>query len=673
MECLEQLQRGHLLLAKGDLEESRKAAKQAVKCASEELGRGTPVVRDLAQFALDFYALLKNGPSFETRLLWLTCAVNGVQWLPLLHLGNFSLLDVAPLNVSVPPTVPNFPGVEWKNVHVDRAVDKDLYQDLLPNCSFVLSMLSVMESGRSDLLLKCVRVFGNRAKVRLHVNGCEREIAVDTTLPFLPHEPQRRLFVLSTSGTFWPAIIEKAYLMTHGGYDFSGLNMANDTFMLTGWIPEVRRIERVDRGELLRLWLEQGVTLGVGTGKMSNEWAAKLSLIANHDYVICSVDSDRIRLMNPWMNNSQGQRCLDVPFSALPNFSWLYVNYCPDHYQKQKLVFYSKGSSEPEGCLGEYPQFSISCPQQEVLVVVEQFLETRQPFRCLLFEATGKVVTDSQYLCVAKSKFPNQRVQLLRAQCAQNTLVVAGKGPMAVWVYLARGTALSKLSTPPSQKISGSWALGRNGGNYSTADYVYNPQYDLTVAEPTTVEFLATSAANLNVHVFFQDPAHVGRRLRAFEETRLVSHSDYSRIHHSEVALAAGTYRVVVSSYTKEEGDFQLTVFGDAKLDSVPAVLGLFTETYDIAVGPRDESQAAQVLVTSTSATTFHILCSEPIHAVLHAGTTQTTQSHGVFGAYLDTSHVGRLALYVAAASRARARVTVASDTPVVRHLHTAP
>lgn len=42
----------------------------------------------------------------------------------------------------------------------------------------------------------------------------------------------------SNRGELWPILIEKAFLKAHGGYGYDGGNGGQDTYILTGWIPE---------------------------------------------------------------------------------------------------------------------------------------------------------------------------------------------------------------------------------------------------------------------------------------------------------------------------------------------------------------------------------------------------------------------------------------------------
>ena len=79
---------------------------------------------------------------------------------------------------------------------------------------------------------------------KLHFNGCYREVIVDDYLP--ASSTSQKLYVTDRNDptSFWPALLEKGYLKTRGGYDFPGSNSGTDLRAFTGWIPEQIFLQR---------------------------------------------------------------------------------------------------------------------------------------------------------------------------------------------------------------------------------------------------------------------------------------------------------------------------------------------------------------------------------------------------------------------------------------------
>lgn len=74
--------------------------------------------------------------------------------------------------------------------------------------------------------------------VKLWFNGIPRRIEVDHRV-LVTRERKPVSTYSKQDGELWSILIEKAFLKVHGGYSYDGGNGGQDTYSLTGWIPEL--------------------------------------------------------------------------------------------------------------------------------------------------------------------------------------------------------------------------------------------------------------------------------------------------------------------------------------------------------------------------------------------------------------------------------------------------
>lgn len=587
-------------------------------------------IKEMARYAGDYYEKLyksKRSPLLVSeKMLWLASKVHGYIWFPVLTMGSITSMDISPLKTTgtalrTPEMGERFQ-VDFKSTILDWSTNGigDLYQDLLPNCSFVLSLLLLVDMGMEVHLRSLVRQFNDHdIKVSLIFNGTTREVALATSLPhILPPYEQRSLHVRSLTNTElrWPAYIEKAFLICLGQhYAFNGSNMAQDTYMLTGWFPEVRRISEASRKELADLWRlkEKGeVALGIGTGRISDTLASQLGVISTHDYVICAYNEDtsKMTLKNPWIlhrlqdhSDRTSDRMLDVGLSLVGQFTYLYVNRKPDYKYSASATIFLSPSEWHSSYLGDLPQYEFSnttSEVQDVAILVEQFIDDslRSPFSVAVFENNGKIFVESQFPLVAGGSFTNFRIKFLKFAAKPNTsycVVVKMQGDSALTFSLnvyQNFTDLKILRAKPKyphieEEISGTWEFGSNGGNWSLETFIDNPQYDLTIESVTDMLIILKTKAKayINFHLLHCDAAQVGKKIRNFDKSKILFDYKYeNEIQVQEVKhVEPGNYKLVVSAFSPEDkGEFDLLVYNSGsrplRLNKVPEALGTFVQ-----------------------------------------------------------------------------------------------
>lgn len=221
--------------------------------------------------------------------------------------------------------------LNWGNNYSDLT---NLYQDILPNCSFVSSFLAIADNKIPIRDIISPHKKSNKYKVQLYFNGTIRCVTIDSKLPIMPNS--RNLIIKSSTdpNLYWPALIEKAFLKIMGkGYVFNGSNMANDAYLLSGWLPQIIKIVNGklpdNMGDLWEFKLQGKVTLGIGTGSLSKKLSTLLHLISEHDYMIEKYHpkDGSITMKNPWLDQ-KSQRLINV--KDFTYFRYLYVNWKPD-------------------------------------------------------------------------------------------------------------------------------------------------------------------------------------------------------------------------------------------------------------------------------------------------------------------------------------------------------
>ena len=207
-----------------------------------------------------------------------------------------------------------------------RAGKVDLVQDMTSDCSVVASLCAGTaraERGHPKILASVIHPYdqekrlpgmspSGRYVLRLYFNGCFRKVEIDDFLP--TSKDGRVLHVLDRSNpeSYWPALLEKAYLKVRSGYDFPGSNSGTDIAVITGWIPEqiflhdedvmpddlwTRIFGAFNRGEVL---------LTIGTGELPRREQKQIGLAAEHDYAILNIrersGARELLIKNPWLN-----------------------------------------------------------------------------------------------------------------------------------------------------------------------------------------------------------------------------------------------------------------------------------------------------------------------------------------------------------------------------------
>lgn len=194
-------------------------------------------------------------------------------------------------------------------------------QNNVSDCTIISSMIScaLYESRFKKPLISgilypqansqpAVNRFG-KYYIRLFFNGIPRRVEVDHRILIKPNHRPVGTFS-KVDGELWPSLIEKAFLKAHGGFGYHGGNGCQDTYILTGWIPENINLRDETEGNINQIWTrlyrafrcvfhpsvecragDCVITSGT-TADITEDDEKRLGLGSSHCYCVCRVGEE---------------------------------------------------------------------------------------------------------------------------------------------------------------------------------------------------------------------------------------------------------------------------------------------------------------------------------------------------------------------------------------------
>lgn len=598
----------------------------------------------LSRFSLNLHEKISQSLRYNEKLIWLNSKLAKQFYFPVVDFGgNLDSVNAIFIDQDVytdeddacrqlPDNIDaQFDRFDVKDWTHDGNQLLHLYQDILENCSFVSLFLSIVGTlNYYPMTLIEPHAQSTKYRVKLRFNGTNRLVTIDNFLPHIRNNADRNLIIKSSlnKDLLWPALIEKAYLKIMGhGYRFIGSNMAIDTFMLTGWIPEIISINNYKLPDnfptLWKLYKRGEVLLGLGTANLTKQLATELNLISEHDYSVHTYDSatSAVVLKNPWIEDNQTSRRF-LRMENLNYFRYLYVNWNTDklfsHKTSVGFLYLQKGrkpenekSSKSERSniqLNHYyenPQYSFTnttSTDQEVWLLLETHLpfNVDQMARLLVFETQNdRVLSPIQYRCVNTGSEYSKNKHLLVKYVAQpgksyttvvfsthqSNFTLTGYSNIAGMAF-SKAKYLYGLTLP---ELNGEWTTG--GGNWTLSSFTDNPQYLIEVKQDIdgcVMALYSRSKQSVCFHIFHCEQSERYTRVRNFDKSKLLFCENYAVgvVVASLPALRKGLYKLVLSSYepVNTHMDYTLLVNYSApqeslNISSIPSSLGLFTQS----------------------------------------------------------------------------------------------
>ncbi|RCK64926.1 Calpain-like protease palB/RIM13 [Candida viswanathii] len=589
------LERSHLYVSVDDTKQAKKECLEAVKILNTiaKESKDFPHLKTLSQFTINYYDTIGKEPkSVSDKLTWISSKITPDNFFPPIidfdsgvNSNHGMFVDTSSAFDDPDKVLRQLPKEEteyeprdvlnWNNNLNDLT---NLYQDILPNCSFVSSFLAIVDNNIPIIEIISPHAKSSKYKVILRFNGTARSVTIDSRLPTLPNK--RNLIIKSSTDPdlYWPALIEKAYLKIMGkGYVFSGSNMANDAYLLSGWLPQIIKIVNGKLpnsiAELWELKSQGKVILGIGTGSLSKKLSSQLHLITEHDYMIEKYNKEdrSIVVKNPWLDQKT-QRLINI--KDFTYFRFLYVNWKPEAITCQQNFLY-----DVKPYSFNQPQFTITNIEESWLLLERHLPEAQQWMDINIFDTEHKVISPTQYP-KHLSVETNNRLQLVKLKPGIFTIVISSNKP-GKFTLTSFGGKFTKLKYKHQhfETVDGDWNCQTNGGNWAMSTYIDNPQYDVVVTEPTDLVVGMYGTGQINFHVFHSDKK-LGQRLRKFDKTKLENYQNYNlSFQLQKYRLSPGIYKLVASEYERGQGDFQLVFNSNnpVAVTKIPQSLGLFT------------------------------------------------------------------------------------------------
>jgi calpain-7 len=455
-------------------------------------------------------------------------------------------------------------GVAWSQYDLytrgERLGGRDILQDIVNDCSFVAAMeVAAEHDKRFGTTLALSPLYpkeddgrprwssNGRHLVRLRLNGADRSVTIDESLPCLAdgtplcavgHRDQTHSSPDSSHLALWPALLEKAFLSVHGGYDFAGSNAAADLYTLTGWIPEDIGFHRADF-QREKIWkkLQQAhnagsvmCTAGTARHAADSPLLSGESLVNLHNYAILDMTEDdrgrHITLMNPWrrcpadaheLEDSLAGRMAMATLagddqSGIMVMSWdeacsrldtLYLSWDPSKYRSSDVLH---ALWLPQSAVGReatttqsHVQILLDVGQahdgeDEILIHLERHLtdaesDLAKPWIALHAFSSSNGQRDYSPRCTGSYVDGAHMLLRYRATTGMHTIVAslqldAANERTESMAFTMRAHSNRKVTfkdpaddVKTTRAIAGRWSSKSAGGNAQCSTFVHNPQY----------------------------------------------------------------------------------------------------------------------------------------------------------------------------------------------------
>ncbi|SCW00906.1 LAFE_0D00738g1_1 [Lachancea fermentati] len=493
--------------------------------------------------------------NYNTRFEWLTSVVGGQRFPPV------------QIDVAGPEGWDGNGAASGKMMDKGDSWDGDLYARIcsgiphiqqhreIPDCSLVASLINVRQRAASALR---VRHIGATYVVNLHFNGSDcRLVRVD--LSYVPRDSQGSILALH-SHKIEDVVLERAYLLVKNGgsYKLSGSNAAIDTYLLTGYIPEIRHV-RNDAMKRITTLLKGGMCIiALGTAEKVND----RNLKSSHDYATIEIHSNGNLVVRDPLDAS---RKLEIDeCTLLTNFKFMYFNWNPRLLFAHHQTLHFRYTTDPMNnfpTVIDKPLFEIfnkSEQSESVWVFLEQHFDRtlNDQSICLVQQVPDSVLLVSNRFDGSNSGFYLLKVEISSKNCIKLFCHSEVSANYSLHFYHISALISCKKATVRAlvASVDDEWNSANYYGAFSNPEFYKNPTFELVVESNSKdhvyvdLQLLGMSTSLLNLQIYHMDDYDLTKPI-VFDE----SYTEGIYIRKSLPIVPNARYKVICSSYHQSD------------------------------------------------------------------------------------------------------------------------
>lgn len=501
---------------------------------------------------------------FNTRFLWLTSFVCGTTYppLPVDKAGDYVWNEFKAKQGLTDEQAKRFCR---QGLLTTNGTCKIQQNSMISDCSLVSSLINVKRYAPGGFKIR--KLYNSpKYQINLHFNGSRsRLVCVDSSnIPTDANGAQLSVW----SGAIEDKLVELAYLQVKNGgsYDYHGSNTAIDTFLISGFIPEILKVADCTFAKLASFWKTDACLIALGTA--SNIKGNDIQLLAGHDYPVSSLtDKDEIVIRDPL----DPTKVFSLNWeNVIQNFETIYLNWDATklfaHYETLHFRYDSQKSNKFPSIIDK-PILKVtnkSNRKEVVWLLLEGHLCEKQDGNSISFleEVPNSVFSkfsttgNNTGLYLKKITLEEHSSSLLFCHSNISSNYTIHLHSISSQITIKT----SKLDFVTSVKSR--WNDANSYGSFANTEYFKNPTFKLLIESDetnyiqTSLQLLTSLSSLINLQIYYADDHSLSKPV-AFD-----GNYNIQMFNKQGVSILTNTpYKIICSTYNKGTfGDFKLLV-----------------------------------------------------------------------------------------------------------------